>query len=167
MFRDDLLLRARLTPPRPPRRTLPRPALTARLREALDYRLTLLQAGTGYGKSTALAALTNSQPDVPVYWYSASEADADPQRFLVYLIGAFRTRLPALSDLPQALLHEAGASGRAEPWPAVVDALLNALAETITRPALLIVDDYHFVGGSPEVAALTERFLAHARSFPG
>ncbi|MBP7693647.1 MAG: hypothetical protein KA764_17115, partial [Anaerolineales bacterium] len=161
MFRDDLLLRARLTPPRPPRRTLPRPALTARLREALDYRLTLLQAGTGYGKSTALAALTNSQPDVPVYWYSASEADADPQRFLVYLIGAFRTRLPALSDLPQALLHEAGASGRAEPWPAVVDALLNALAETITRPALLIVDDYHFVGGSPEVAALTERFLAH------
>ncbi|MBL8059060.1 MAG: tetratricopeptide repeat protein [Anaerolineales bacterium] len=162
MLRDDLLLRARLTPPRPNRRTLPRPALTARLQEAFAYRLTLLQAGTGYGKSTALAALA-AQPEAgpALFWYSASESDTDPQRFLAYLVGAFRTRLPALSDLPQTLLQELGQAGRADAWPQVVDALLNALAEALPGPALLIVDDYHFAGASPEVAALTERFLAH------
>lgn len=163
MLRDDILLRARLTPPRPNRRILPRPALTARLQDALDYRLTLLQAGTGYGKSTALAALAHAHPgpEPAIFWYSASESDADPQRFLAYLIGAFRTRLPGLSDLPQTLLHELGQAGRADAWPQVVEALLNALSDALQAPALLIVDDYHFVGASPEVAALTERFIAH------
>ncbi len=51
-----LVIHTKLTPPRLPRRVLQRPRLTTRLLEALDYRLTILQAGTGYGKSTALAA---------------------------------------------------------------------------------------------------------------
>jgi len=34
-----------------------RPRVSVALREALDYRLTILQAGAGYGKSTALAEL--------------------------------------------------------------------------------------------------------------
>src|SRR3712207_9332930 len=56
MRHEDVLV-TKLVPPRPQRRVLPRPALVARLGEALDYRLTLLHAGTGYGKTTALAAL--------------------------------------------------------------------------------------------------------------
>ena len=42
MLRDNLLLRTRLTPPRPYRRVLARPGLLARLREAFDYRLTVI-----------------------------------------------------------------------------------------------------------------------------
>ena len=103
------LLRAKLSPPRMPRRVLQRPALAARLSEAYDYRLTIVQAGTGYGKSTALAALT---PDAPVwFWYSADESDTDPQRFLSYLIAAFAIRLPALPDAPAARLQELATSG--------------------------------------------------------
>ncbi len=165
MLRDDLLLRARLTPPRPARRTLPRPALTARLREAFDYRLTLLQAGTGYGKSTALAGLAQALAagdSAPlIFWYAASEAEVDPQRFLAYLIGTFQARLGALSELPHTLLQEAGQAGRADAWSQVVDALLNAVADALRAPALLIIDDFHFVSRSAEVAALTEHFIAH------
>src|SRR3990172_2224672 len=139
MFRDGPLLRTKLTPPRLRRQLLPRPALLAKLRQALDYRLTLVQAGTGYGKSTALAALADS--GLPVFWYSLDEADADPQRFLSYLISAFTFRLPGLSDAPLAVLQEIGSHG-GQPWSHALDALINVLSESLTRPSLLIVDDF-------------------------
>ncbi|MGH7451790.1 MAG: BTAD domain-containing putative transcriptional regulator, partial [bacterium] len=131
------------------------------MREALDYRLTLVQAGTGYGKSTALAALVESESPLHYVWYSVSEADADPQHFLSYLIEAFRLRLPELSDAPLALLHEVSAEGDPGAWSQVVDALVNALVEALHEPLLLIVDDYHFAASSPEVNALGERFITY------
>ncbi len=157
MLRDDLLLRTRLIPPRPYRRVLARPGLLARLGEALDYRLTVVQAGTGYGKTTALAAL-DAQVQ-PLIWCTLDESDRDPQQFLAYLIAAFRLHLPDLTAAPLALLGELGNSDAVTPAQ-VVDALLNALAEGLGTPALLVLDDYHFVAGSPEISALTERFLS-------
>ena len=159
MLRDELLLRTRLAPPRLHRRLLPRPALTAKLREALDYRLTLVQAGTGYGKSTALAALTEDSGPLLCAWYSIAEADTDPQRFLSYLIAAFRLRLPALSDSPTAILQEIATNGNNDAWPRVVDALVNSLADALDVPALLVLDDYHFVAESPEVNSLVEHLI--------
>jgi ATP/maltotriose-dependent transcriptional regulator MalT/two-component SAPR family response regulator len=161
MPRDELLLRTKLSPPRPHRRVLPRAGLLAKLRETLDYRLTLVQAGTGYGKSTALAALGEGESPLNCVWYSLSEADADPQRFLSYLIEAFRLRLPALSDLPLVVLQEVSQEGTGGAWPQVIDALVNALADVVRDPVLLIVDDYHFVANSPEVTALSERFITY------
>ncbi|NTV62407.1 MAG: hypothetical protein HGA65_02575, partial [Oscillochloris sp.] len=66
MANETLLLRAKLAPPRLHRHLLPRPALLSRLCEALDYRVTLLHAGTGYGKTTALVALANGA--LPLLW---------------------------------------------------------------------------------------------------
>lgn len=77
------VLQTKLTPPRPPRHTLARPRVDALLRDAFAYRVTIVQASTGYGKSTALAHLADAR--VPLLWYSASEGDADPQQFLAHL----------------------------------------------------------------------------------
>jgi LuxR family transcriptional regulator, maltose regulon positive regulatory protein len=88
MLHEPLLLHTRLIPPRLSRRVLARPVLDARLREALEYRVTVIEAGTGYGKTTALATLDPG--GAPCFWYSADAADADPQQFLAYLIAAFR-----------------------------------------------------------------------------
>jgi ATP/maltotriose-dependent transcriptional regulator MalT len=159
MLRDEVLLRTKLSPPGRQRRVLPRPALLTQLREALDYRLTVVQAGTGYSKTTALTALDTGE--TPLFWYSVGEADADPQRFLAYLIAAFHVRLPALSDLPQAILQERMGDGNRAAWTQTLDALINALAEALPGPALLVLDDYHFVAGAPEISALTEHFLTY------
>ncbi|MCW5848956.1 MAG: transcriptional regulator [Anaerolineae bacterium] len=156
---DDSLIRTKLVPPRLHRRLLRRPALAARLREALDYRLTVVQAGMGYGKSTVLAGL--AQEGVPLVWYSATEEDSDPQRFLSYLIAAFRVALPGLSDAPSARLAEGSREGRREALPQVVDSLVNALAEALHHPTLLVVDDYQFIAHTPDIAALAERFLTY------
>ncbi len=50
MLRQELILRTKLVPPQAPRHTLARPRLQELLAQALDYRLTIVQAGTGYGK---------------------------------------------------------------------------------------------------------------------
>lgn len=144
------VLRTKLVPPQIPRHTLVRPRVNELLRGALDYRLTLVQASTGYGKSTALAQLVTF-PE-PLFWYSVSEGDSDPQQFLAHLIRAFAIHLPNLPDTPLALLQERGALENA------VDALLNELSAALHAPARLVIDDYHFAA-SPDVNALLEHFV--------
>jgi LuxR family transcriptional regulator, maltose regulon positive regulatory protein len=90
--------RSRLTPPRLPRHTLHRPRLTERLLLARQYRVLLLQAGTGYGKSTALAALAGSA--YPLVWYQLEADDADPFVLLLHLLSGIRQLLPDLSNNP-------------------------------------------------------------------
>jgi LuxR family transcriptional regulator, maltose regulon positive regulatory protein len=131
MPRDDLLLHTKLAPPRLRKRGKTRSTLIARLLEALDHRLTLVQAGTGYDKSTAFAALADE--DVPLYWHSLDEADADPQCFLCAGGGA---------------------------WAQVIDALVNALSAALAAPALLVIDDYQFIADF-QINALVERFLTY------
>ncbi len=148
-----VLLRAKLTPPLPSRQTLARPRVNALLANALNHRVTLIQAGAGYGKSTALAQLV--QVSKPLYWFTVSESDSDPRQFLAYLISAFHEKHPELVDTPLVLLQERGALETA------ADALLNALANALTAPSLLVVDDYH-LGASSQVNALLERILTFA-----
>lgn len=157
-MRRPPLLTAKVSPPRPHRRHLRRPGLEARVREALDYRVTIVQAGTGYGKTTALTALLDA--GAPLCWYSVGAGDADPQTFLAYLIAACAAGLPALSDAPAAALEEGGAEGGG--WTYALDALLGALDGAVAAPTLLVLDDYHFVAASPEVKALTERLISYA-----
>jgi len=161
MFRDDLLLRTKLAKPRLQRRILARPALAKRLRRALEYRVTLIQAGTGYGKTTALAALDADDAAYYLAWYSLDREDSDPQQFLAYLIAAFRAILPHLPKTPLALLGEVSSNSGGGQWSMVVNALVNALDRCLDRPTLLVLDDYHLVTTSPEVNALTERLLTY------
>lgn len=146
-------MRARLAPPRVTRRILRRPALEAELRECADYRLTIIRAGTGFGKTTALASL--AQQNLPLVWYTLDETDAAPAQFVAYLAAAFRLHFPRLAVpvLP--------ASGDENTTRDALDTLVNALHGHITQPTLLALDDFHTVGASPQIQALTERFIQH------
>lgn len=155
---ETVLLQAKITPPRPHRYRLVRPAVTARLREAFDYRVTIVQAGAGYGKTTALAELAASTSTV--CWYTISENDRDPVTFLTYLTAACAPVLPQGAPEALAALHARPADRTA--WTQTLDALLNALAGVAPKPTLLILDDYHFVTASAEIRALTERLITYA-----
>ena len=148
------VLHTKLNPPRLPRHALTRPRVDALLRESLDQRVTIVQAGTGYGKSTALARLSVADANTRVFWYTVGEGDSDPQQFLAHLITAFRLGLPALGDTPLALLQEIGSSRIA------ADALLNALNDLLAEPALLVIDDYH-LAASGEVDASLDYLLTY------
>src|SRR5687768_14851841 len=97
------ILRTKVTPARAGRRLLARPALLARLEAAWTHRLTLIHAGAGYGKTSALALLAASSDRVA--WYSVEAEDAGPLRFLAYLTESLALALPDLSPAPAALLR--------------------------------------------------------------
>jgi len=166
----NIAIRTKIQPPRRQRYTIRRPALTDRLREAAHYRLTVVHAGAGYGKSTALTALASSlqaktgdqQPCFPA-WFSIDSDDRDPQRFLAHLIAAFQAVCPNLSDTPLVLLNDLAMEGGAGPstWVAPTEALVNALSEAVTDPTFLVLDDYHLVADSAEIASITARLLAY------
>ena len=155
------LIRTKLTPPRPHQHTLHRPRLTQRLLDAQNYRLTILQAGTGYGKSTALADLTTTSPYTWI-WYHLDAEDIDPLRFLLHLISGFKNRLSYLSETPIALLEEWERNRNNPTWTAVIDSLVNELAAAENDPMFLILDDTHHLQEAGQVLLILNRFIGRA-----
>ncbi len=156
------VLRTKIIPPPRAPRTLTRPRVTEALLQALDYRLTLLQAGAGYGKSTALAGL----PEVarPLIWYQVGEEDGDPLVFLLHLCHATAYALPELTGLPLAFLEGWDGAQGPLPWRAVLDQLLNALSLSLQQPTLLVIDDAHLLTESGEAQAvhILDRLIGRA-----
>jgi LuxR family transcriptional regulator, maltose regulon positive regulatory protein len=159
MFHTGSIIRTKLAPPRQQKYTLNRPRLTQRLLDARYHRLAIVQAGTGYGKSTALSALAGE--DYPSVWYRLDDEDADPQQFLLHLVHGFINALPTISNAPLVLL-EAWDSARSTGWAAVVDALTNELARVLQEPAFLVLDDVHLLNDAPAPIRILDRLIGRA-----
>ncbi len=160
MGRPVTVLRTRIMPPRLGTRMVERPRLTRLLDESLNCRLTLVQAGAGFGKTTALAALAGSPP--PLIWYQLMDEDRDPLVFLLHLCHAARLALPNLSDLPISLLESW--DGTSSPLPAtqILDEWLNSLTAVLRGPVRLVLDDVHLIAPAPEIVHLIDRLIGLA-----
>ncbi len=163
MHRIDTVVRTRITPPRTGSRTLTRERVGVILADALNYRLTLVQAGAGFGKTTALAALGGpAGPGRPLMWYQLMEEDRDPPVFLLHLCYAARQAVPGLSEPAISLLESWDGAGGPPASTRVLDELLNSLSLDLDGPALLVLDDAHLVLGAAEIAHLIDRLVALA-----
>ncbi len=162
MLNSRSILRTKLIPPPRNARTLPRPRVSSALREALDYRLTLLQAGAGYGKSTALAELAGEIS--PLIWYQVSEEDNDPLVFLLHLCHAAAQSLPGIAGLPITYLEAWDGTQGPLPWRGVLDQFINALSEHLNAPALLVIDDAHLITeiGEAQAVHILDRLVGRA-----
>ena len=106
----------KLTIPRSRRPLVPRPGLSARLDE--DYRLALVSAPAGYGKTAALAMWAAEHRD-RVAWLSCDPSDAEPTRFMSGLLAAIaatvagcgRRRLRAAGARRRQHLRRGGRGG--------------------------------------------------------
>ena len=143
----------------PPRRSrvVLRPRLDERLDEGLQRRLTLVSAPAGFGKSTLVAEWI-AECELPAAWLSLDEGDAEPTRFLAYLVEALRTVRPGVGDGVLAALG----SPQPPPVEAMLTPLVNELA-ALPTDVVLVLDDYHSVDGGPideAVAFLLEHLPA-------
>ncbi len=154
------VVRTRLAPPRLHKRILIRPRLTGLLLGALDYRLTILQAGTGYGKTTALAALQDS--GYPFAWYHLGSEDADPRVFFVHLVQSIRSALPGLPEDALEAIDGEELNPKELPWPEIVDRFVNELAEKVKSPVLVVLDDAHALNDAVEVLRIADRLVSRA-----
>lgn len=146
---QDLVIQSQLQPPQPRRHLLRRPRLEQLLEEIFDFPLTIVQAGTGYGKSTALASLGGAGREL--FWYTITEPDREPLLFLVHLISAFGVYgISALRSLE---------ANNGLVTPASLTPLLNALTQSIQNQAVLVLDDFHLVAHVEEIAALIQKLV--------
>ncbi len=160
MVTPEVLVQTRLLPPRLQRQWLQRPRLLPLLRRMVEEPLTLVSAGTGYGKSTTVAGFL-AHEHWPVAWYSLGDEDIDPVRFLRHVIGALRLVVPGIGE--HALRGLAGG------WSPMlgeraIDLLCNELQVELGRDTFLVFDDYQHVDQAGTINPLVKRLLAHVPS---
>ena len=141
----NLIILSQLNPPAPRSRILNRERVEKELRVIFNYPLTVIQAGMGFGKSTAILSLLQ-KITTPIYWYTISGTDRDPKLFLAKLFTAFNQNEISIGDealrildMPDATQEEA------------LIALLNSITKNIHKDTLLILDDFHRVSDVPEI----------------
>jgi LuxR family maltose regulon positive regulatory protein len=135
---------------------IPRHRLLSILYNALiSHTLTLLSAPAGYGKTTLLAALPHTFPELRLAWLSLDEDDNDPARFLSAVIAALQQVNPACGATARALLDSL--TNPAAEMRRVIDALINDVIENQPE-AYLVLDDLHLIG-APAVYAMLNYLL--------
>ena len=118
-----------------------RPRLLQKLDEGLKpgFRLTLVSAPAGFGKSTLVSEWAR-QIGLPVAWLACDESDNDPIRFWNYFLAAIQTVDPELGKSLAALVQS--------PTPPPIDVLITSLVNeiaSISKPFCIILDDYHLI----------------------
>ncbi len=153
------LAETKFSPPLLRADVIPRQRLLDDLRCRLDsHSLTLLSAPAGYGKTTLLAALPLTYPELPMAWLSLDEEDNDPIRFLTALIAALQRLDPTCGATAQSLLAShihLGAGMRR-----VISVLINDVLETLSEPFALILDDLHRIT-EPSIFVALDYLLEH------
>ncbi len=149
MSYQDLIIASQLCPPQLRKNLLRRPRLESRLRSIYEYPLTIVQAGTGYGKTTSLAAL----PELGwnAFWYTIAEPDRDPLLFLVHLLGACKSYSEKAFSFLETNLGLV--------TPQALHPLINALTIQLREDTVLILDDFHHVADVDEIRELINKLV--------
>lgn len=102
---DVPLTRTKILLPRRPPNLLTRQRLLDLLYDLLDYRLVIIAAPAGYGKTSLLVDLAH-QVNMPVCWYALDALDQDPQRFVAHFVGAIAERFSEFGKQSAAALQD-------------------------------------------------------------
>ena len=139
----------KLTIPRSLRAVVPRSDLRARLDDP-SWRLALVSAPAGFGKTTLLSEWALDRVDPPA-WFSCDQSDAEPVRFWSGLIASLGRRWPGVGDDAMVALRRSGTEEQH-----VVISLANDLADVVVEAGttpLLVIDDLHLSNPAPSILA--------------
>lgn len=149
------LQRAKLTPPVIRAELLPRPALLARLDEALTVRLTVVQAPAGHGKTSTLVTWLQQRQQAAA-WVTVDANDVHLTRFAQHVALALEAQAPGVAADLLSLLTRPDAPGARQVGEAFGEALYD-----VETDLLLVLDDLHLASG-PDATAFLEGLLAAA-----
>ncbi len=159
MSAESVVAGAKLSAWKPRYPLLDRPGLTDRLDS--EYRLALVSAAPGYGKTATLSSWAREQA-FPVAWLSCGPADDEPLRFISGLLSAVSATWPGSADDAFVLLRRDGAD--------LYDVAVSVANELSIRddPGAIIVDDLHLATQSQVVmSALLEALPDQFRLIAG
>ena len=151
-----LVTRTKVILPRRRPDLLSRQRLVNQLYELLDYRLILVAAPAGYGKTSLLVDFAH-QVEMPVCWFSLDALDQDPYRFINHFIAAIAEACPDFGEISQAVLN----STTTESFTPdnIIPTLVNDIYNHIHEHFLFILDDFHLVNESQPVVRFVNQFV--------
>lgn len=164
----------KIIPPIVPETILHRSVLVKKLNHTLikssqQYKLGLICAPAGYGKSTLLVDFAR-QSAVPCCWYILDQTDRDQQNFLQNLVASIRHCFPTfgltLSGLITHLARvEMHYSANTPDLSTVIDAIVEAIVSEISCQFILILCNYHEVNDAEVINLFMDRFIRSLPSF--
>lgn len=129
-----------------------RPRLLHKLSDAGQYRLTLVSAPPGYGKTTLAAQFARHAP-YPIVWHTVEESERDVPILYAHCLNVLEPILPDVRELPPA--HGIP--------PGDLAALITAHIKThLDQPIFYLMDDVHHLAGSPQAEMWLRTFVATA-----
>jgi LuxR family maltose regulon positive regulatory protein len=108
-----------------------------RLDASLDVPMTLISAPAGSGKTRLVTEWIRARQQA-VAWVSLDGADADPARFVAYVVEAIRTLYPDAAAAGRMILNLPTPLS----VPEMAEALLRDL-EALPGPLMMVLDDFH------------------------
>lgn len=125
------------------------------------YKLILLEAPAGYGKTTLLAEFAR-QKFLPCCWYLFDHHDNEPLIFLRTLLASLRQCFPSFGEALVPLLSESAASSAGSGYPReILEALVEALTRELSERFALLFCQYHEVNESRAITPLVDYLVNH------
>jgi LuxR family maltose regulon positive regulatory protein len=153
------IAQTKLITPQRRKELLSRPRLLEMMSDLLDFRLIIIAAPAGYGKTSLLIDFA-SQFDWPICWYALDPLDQDFERFLAYFIHSIKQRFPKFGGSSLKIL---GSTPTDQINPDfLISTLTNDIYDHITEHFVVVLDDYHLLKSSPVIDQFLSDFIQRA-----
>ncbi len=138
---------------------LSRERLLEMLNDLLDFKLIIVAAPAGYGKTSLLIDFVHKYP-WPVCWLALDQLDQDPQRFIAYFIAAIHQRFEKFGKSSQSALQNMLTEDLNLDF--LISVITNDIFENISEHFVIVLDDYHILKESPTIDQFLSNFLQKA-----
>ena len=150
-----ILLKSKLAIPRLDQDVLQRPGLKLTVGNIQQYSVTVVFAGAGYGKTTAVVQALESLK-VPCCWYNPGPEDDNIFAFSAYLAGALEHAYPGFQEWYFASMEQESQLN----WKTAFAIFMAGMENYDQTAAVLVIDDWHLVHKDTEIQQFFDRFLA-------
>ena len=127
---------------------LDRKRLYRALKTIAEKRLTMVTAGAGFGKTTAVAQAVE-KIGLKTVWYSLDRLDIDFSTFMSYLCRGFQKHFPGACNISFDFI--AGSAGAEKSRQVLLIRFLSDLENHIDEDMIVVLDDFQMVQDSVEI----------------
>jgi len=138
---------------------LTRPRLLELLSDLLDFRLIIVAAPAGYGKTTLLVDFSH-QFDWPVCWLALEPIDQDLNRFLSHFIYSIKQKFPDFGSDAIKLLETTPSDQINLDF--LITTITNDIFNKISEHFIIVLVDYHLLQSSSKIDQFLSDFVQRA-----
>lgn len=131
-----------------------RPRLLETLHGLLEYKLNLVTAPAGYGKTSLLINFAHTA-NMPVCWYTVDRRDQELKTFLEHFFASVSTAFPKYAPLARSLLDAPNGLD----IDSVVTVIINELCQLTHDHFIVILDDFHHVAENGPILEFVSEFV--------